>query len=102
MTNWHEEQLLIDGKLTPAAGGATYENVNPATEAVIGVAADANLDDTRRAIARRGNAFDNTDWSRNHELRVRCLRQLHKALQDNFDALRRDPRAGGRRARLEH
>ncbi len=87
MTTWHEEQLLIDGKLTPAAGSATYENVNPATEEVIGVAADANLDDTRRAIAAARNAFDNTDWSRNTELRVRCLRQLHKALQDNFDPL---------------
>ena len=51
LTTWHEEQLLIDGKLTPAEGGATYENVNPATEAVLGVAADATVDDARRAIA---------------------------------------------------
>ena len=42
---WHEERLLIDGKLTPAEGGATYENVNPATEAVLGVAADATVGD---------------------------------------------------------
>ena len=87
MNNWHEEQLLIDGKLTSAVGGATYENVNPATEAVIGVAADATPDDARRAIAAARHAFDNTDWSRNHEFRVRCLRQLHQALIDNFDAL---------------
>ena len=87
MNNWHEEQLLIDGKLTSAVGGATYENVNPATEAVIGVAADATPDDARHAITAARHAFDNTDWSRNHEFRVRCLRQLHQALIDNFDAL---------------
>jgi aldehyde dehydrogenase (NAD+) len=38
---WHEERLLIGGKLVEATGGATYENTNPATEAVIGTAADA-------------------------------------------------------------
>ncbi len=84
---WHEEQLLIDGKLTPAGGGATYENVNPATEQVLGVAADATLDDARRAITAARRAFDSTDWSRDHAFRVRCLRQLHQALLDNFEPL---------------
>ena len=87
MTIWHEEQLLIDGKLTPAAGGATYENVNPATESVLGVAADATLDDARRAISAARHAFDTTEWSRDHAFRVRCLRQLHEALVDNFEPL---------------
>jgi acyl-CoA reductase-like NAD-dependent aldehyde dehydrogenase len=84
---WHEEQLLIDGKLTAAAGGATYENVNPATEATLGVSADATVDDARRAIDAARRAFDTTDWSRNHAFRVQCLRQFHKALVDNFDQL---------------
>lgn len=35
-----ERRLLIDGELTEAAGGATFENVNPATEVVLGVVAD--------------------------------------------------------------
>ena len=87
MTTWHEEQLLIDGKLMPAEGGATYENVNPATEEVLGVAADATLDDARRAITAARRAFDSTDWSRDHAFRVRCLRQLHQALLDNFEPL---------------
>ena len=87
MTIWHEEQLLIDGKLTPAEGGATYENVNPATEEVLGVAADATVGDARLAIAAARRAFETTDWSRNREFRVRCMRQLHQALLDNFDAL---------------
>ena len=35
--SWHEERLLIDGELVDAEGGATYDNVNPANEEVIGV-----------------------------------------------------------------
>jgi aldehyde dehydrogenase (NAD+) len=87
MTTWHEEQLLIDGKVTPASGGATYDNISPSTEQRLGVAADASVDDARRAIDAARRAFDTTDWSRDHQFRVRCLRQLHQALLDNFDAL---------------
>lgn len=87
MNTWHEEQLLIDGKLTSADGGATYENVNPATESVLGVAADATVDDARRAIGAARHAFDTAAWSRDHAFRVRCMRQLHQALLDNFEPL---------------
>ena len=69
MTNWHEERLLIDGALVPAAGGATYETINPATEEVLGAAADASVDDARRAIAAARRAFDTTEWSRDHGIR---------------------------------
>src|SRR5438477_531470 len=34
---WHEERLLIDGKLVEAEGGATYDNINPANEEVIAI-----------------------------------------------------------------
>ena len=40
------------------------------------------------AIAAARRAFDETDWSTNVELRVRCLRQLHQALLDHADELR--------------
>ncbi len=88
MTNWHEERLLIDGKLVPAAGAGTYETVNPATEEVLGAAADATLDDSRRSIDAARRAFDTTQWSTDHAFRVRCLRQLHHALLDNVEPLR--------------
>jgi aldehyde dehydrogenase (NAD+) len=88
MTIWHEERLLIDGQLTPAEGGATYDTIAPATEQVLGAAADATVDDTRRAIAAARRAFDTTDWSRDVALRQRCLRQLHQALLDHADQLR--------------
>ncbi len=84
---WHEERLLIDGQLVEASGGATYPNINPATEEIIGVAADASAEDVEKAIAAARRAFDTTDWSTNTELRQRCLRQLHQAFIDNFDAL---------------
>jgi aldehyde dehydrogenase (NAD+) len=85
--SWREERLLIDGKLVEAEGGATYDNVNPANEDVIGVAADASPADVERAIAAARRAFEETDWSTNLELRVRCLRQLHQALLDHKDEL---------------
>ena len=87
MTIWHEDRLLVDGELVPAEHGATYENIAPATEEVLGTAADASVGDTQRAIASARRAFDTTEWSRDRELRVRCLRQLHQALVDNFDNL---------------
>ncbi len=83
-------QLLIDGKLTAASSGATYPILNPANGAEIGRAPDATADDMEAAIAGARRAFDETDWSTNLELRVRCLRQLHAALLEEktaFEAL---------------
>jgi aldehyde dehydrogenase (NAD+) len=85
--SWHEERLLIDGELLEAEGGASYDNVNPANEEVIGRVANASKGDLERAIAASRRAFDETEWSRDVELRVRCLRQLHQALLDHHDDL---------------
>ena len=82
-----ESQLLIDGKLV-AGGGGTFTTVNPATEEVLAEAADADADDMGRAIEAARRAFDDTDWSRNVELRVRCLRQLRQAMKDHIEDLR--------------
>lgn len=87
MTIWHEDRLLIDGELVAAEGGATYENISPSTEEVLGTAADASLGDVQRAIAAARTAFDTTDWSRDVKLRQRGLRQLHQALVDNREKL---------------
>ncbi|MEI5673957.1 MULTISPECIES: aldehyde dehydrogenase [unclassified Nocardioides] len=81
-------QLLIDGKLTGASDGASYPILNPATGAEIGQAPDATAIDVDAAIAAARRAFDETDWSTNTELRVRCLRQLHAALLDVADDFR--------------
>ncbi|CUU57635.1 aldehyde dehydrogenase (NAD+) [Parafrankia irregularis] len=78
-------KLLIDGQLVDADGGATYDNINPATEAAIGVAADASAGDVDAAIAAARRAFDETTWSTDVALRVRCLRQLQDALSKHAE-----------------
>ena len=79
--------LFIDGKPCPGSAG-TFPTINPATEEVLGVAADADADDMSRAIDAARRAFDETDWSRNTELRVRCVRQLRDAMQEHLEELR--------------
>jgi len=88
MAFWHEENLLIGGELVEAEGGRTFETLNPATGQVLGVAADASLADADRAIQAARTAFDTTDWSTDHELRQRCLYQLHEALVRHTEDLR--------------
>ncbi|CAN5471127.1 aldehyde dehydrogenase [soil metagenome] len=80
-------KLLIDGKLVAGSAG-TFPTVNPATEEVLGVAADADIEDMGRAIEAARRAFDDTDWSTNTELRVRCIRQLRDALTEHVEELR--------------
>ncbi len=83
-----ESRLLIDGKRVEARGGRSYPNVNPATEETIGVAADAGVADAQDAIAAARRAFDESSWSTDLELRSRCLRQLHAALEKHKEELR--------------
>jgi len=54
--------LLIDGKLTDAAGGAVLPVVNPATEDKIGRVADAQSADVERAVAAARRCFDTGAW----------------------------------------
>ena len=81
-------QNLIDGRLVGASNGATFENVNPATEDVIGVAADGTKEDMERAIAAARRAFDRTSWSRDHAFRAKCIAQLYDALKADKEQLR--------------
>ncbi len=85
---WHEQRLLIDGELVPATGGRTYDNINPATEEVVGQAADASEADIDRAVAAARRAFDETDWATDHALRARVLRQLQEAMVERIEELR--------------
>ncbi|MES9605488.1 aldehyde dehydrogenase [Actinomadura verrucosospora] len=77
----------MDGRLVPGAGGA-FETINPATEEVLGTAADASADDMDRAIAAARRAFDETGWSTDHAFRARCLRQFREGLRRRADELR--------------
>ena len=75
-----EKRNLIDGQLVDASNGATFDNVNPATEEVIGVCADGTKEDMDSAIAAARRAFDETSWSTDPAFRQKCLSQLCEAL----------------------
>jgi aldehyde dehydrogenase (NAD+) len=83
-----EPLMLIDGKLVAADRDKTFDNVNPATEEVLGAVADGSSEDMERAIAAARRAFDESDWSTNRALRRRCLEQLHAALESEREELR--------------
>ncbi len=83
-----ESRMLIDGKLVEAEGGRTYDNINPATEEVIGPVADASPTDMEQAIGAARRAFDDTGWATDVELRKRCLLQLQEGLAKHREELR--------------
>ena len=83
-----ESRMLIDGKLVDAEGGKTYDNINPATEAVIGPVADASPADMETAIAAARRAFDETSWATDRAFRKACLTQLKEALEKHKEELR--------------
>ena len=79
--------LFIDGQLLPGGAGR-FTTVNPATEEVLGTAANADAEDLSHALDAARRAFDDTDWSTNTELRVRCIRQLQTAMREHVEELR--------------
>jgi aldehyde dehydrogenase (NAD+) len=83
-----ESRMLIDGALVEASGSRTYDNVNPATESVIGPVADASPSDMERAISAARRAFDETSWSTDRTFRKVCLQQLKDALDKHREELR--------------
>jgi aldehyde dehydrogenase (NAD+) len=84
----HEARMLIDGKLVESETGRQFDNVNPATEEVLGGTADGTRADMERAIAAARHAFDHTDWPRDGEARAAGLRQLQAALEAEKEDLR--------------
>jgi aldehyde dehydrogenase (NAD+) len=85
-----ELRMLIDGKLVEAEGGSTFDNINPATEEVLGQVANASKADAALAVAAARRAFDTTDWSTNRELRKRCLAQLQAAMEGELEEFRNE------------
>ena len=83
-----ERRMLIDGQLVESSSGATFDNIDPTTEQVLGVVADGTREDMERAVAAARRAFDTTTWATDHELRRRCLFQLQAALEAEREELR--------------
>ncbi|MGE2730956.1 aldehyde dehydrogenase family protein [Mycolicibacterium vaccae] len=85
-----ERRMLIDGDLVAAQSGAEFDNVGPATGAVLGTTAAADVADMDRAIAAARTAFDTSSWSIDRALRRRCLEQLQSALEAEKELLREE------------
>jgi aldehyde dehydrogenase (NAD+) len=83
-----ETRNLIAGELVGASNGASFENLNPATEEVIGTCADGTREDMHAAISAARRAFDETDWSLDAAFRRKCLTQLSDALSEAKEELR--------------
>jgi acyl-CoA reductase-like NAD-dependent aldehyde dehydrogenase len=56
-------QVFIDGKFAPAASGATFENLNPATGKSLGNVAAGDQTDIDRAVASARAAFRKGSWA---------------------------------------
>jgi acyl-CoA reductase-like NAD-dependent aldehyde dehydrogenase len=56
-------QVFIDGRFAPAASGATFDNLNPATGKSIGVVASGDQADVDRAVAAARAAFRKGSWA---------------------------------------
>lgn len=80
--------LLINGVVRDSADGGTFPNINPATEQSIGSAPNGGRADVDAAVAAARHAFDNTEWSRDHDFRAHCLRQLQDGLNAEKERLR--------------
>jgi aldehyde dehydrogenase (NAD+) len=76
-----ESRMLVDGSLRQSLSGETFDNVSPATGALLGTTAAGAAEDMDAAIAAARRAFDETSWSTDRALRKRCLLQLQAALE---------------------
>ncbi|MCV7196070.1 aldehyde dehydrogenase family protein [Mycobacterium angelicum] len=83
-------QLYIDGRWVEPEDGR-YDDISPATEAVIAGAPDASVGQVSAAIAAARHAFDDGPWgTMTPQERAGCLNQLGDALlkhNDEFFAL---------------
>lgn len=78
-------QLYIDGRWVEPESGR-YDDISPATEAVIATAPDASVGQVSEAIAAARRAFDEGPWgTMTNQDRAACLNQLGEALMKNAD-----------------
>ncbi|KUI24684.1 aldehyde dehydrogenase [Mycobacterium sp. IS-1742] len=85
-----EPRMMIDGELTESSSGERFDNHSPATGRVLGDTAAGTAEDMDRAIAAARRAFDESDWSTDRALRVRCLHQLQEAIESEREELREE------------
>lgn len=77
-------QAFVDGSFRPAASGATFDTINPATGAVLAKVAACGAEDVDFAVEKAREAFEDGRWSRLHPSeRKAVLIRLAKLLTRN-------------------
>jgi 4-(gamma-glutamylamino)butanal dehydrogenase len=80
----------LDGAFVPAASGATFESIDPATGRKLADIASCGPEDVDRAVASARRAFDSGVWSRRHPSERReILLRLVALLEENLEDLAR-------------
>jgi aldehyde dehydrogenase (NAD+) len=87
MVTLPEAKLYINGELRGATGGKTYDVLGPWTGEPVGKAADATAADVEAAITAARKAFDETDWSTNHEKRFALVKKYRELFEANRDKM---------------
>ena len=86
MKTLSDAKLYINGELRMASDGRMYDDICPWTGERVAQAADATEQDVNDAIHAAREAFDNTDWSTNHALRVEVMTRYSKLMRANREA----------------
>lgn len=80
--------ILIDGILRPAADGQTFDDINPATNALITTVAAGDRADIDAAVASARHSFESGVWSRRSPAeRKAVLLRLAELLRENAQEL---------------
>ena len=95
-TQWRERAaalkprsgVFIDGRFVPAASGATFDNINPATGRSLGHVASGEQLDVDRAVASARAAFRRGSWAHQEpKSRKRVLQRLAELMLENREEL---------------
>ncbi|MFZ1470625.1 MAG: aldehyde dehydrogenase [Paracoccaceae bacterium] len=77
-------QAFVNGTFRPAAAGATFDTVNPATGKVLAKVAACSAEDVDFAVTKARDAFEDGRWSRLHPAeRKAVLIRLAKLMRRN-------------------
>ena len=82
------KKLLIDGKWVAAKSGKTFESINPATEEVLGLAAEGDKADVDEAVKAARRAFEMGKWPNlNPHQRTRYLLKISELVDQHAEEL---------------
>jgi acyl-CoA reductase-like NAD-dependent aldehyde dehydrogenase len=85
MTTSSQAQQFVNGALVGSAG--ITESRSPADGSVLGKYSDADRAQGAEAIAAARAAFEESDWSRDHQLRYRVLNEIADGIERRTDDL---------------